>query len=269
MSIDLLDRISFLTTKSNRSDTEEVITGGDSLFDDQVSVEFSPRNTQAEIFQPLPDYSTVLGICEDGLPLVLDLNDPKPGAILILGQHQTGKARLLRSILLSACTTNSVEQLYFYLITPDPNNHFELGRLQHCYGVFSSYDKTACELIVELSALVEQRKSGRHLGVKCILAIDNLYELIKHQDFDVISHLKWLFRFGANNGIWLVSTMDTDRTNLIEQEFLSEQKTHILAGNTSLRLAETNKSPVPDGFPRSYSTKIGSQWVDFWLPANH
>ena len=269
MSIDLLDRISLLTTKSNKFVTPEVISDNDPLFDDQPSVDYTPSDSQTDLFQPLPDYSTVLGICEDGLPLVLDLNDPKPGAILILGQQQTGKGRLLRSILYSACTTNSTDQLYFYLITPDPANHHDLGRLQHCYGVFSSYDKTACELIVELSALAEQRKSGRHLGVKCILAIDNLYELIKHQDFDVVNHLKWLYRFGASNGIWLVSTIETERTKLIEQELLSEQKTHILTGDPHLRLAETNHNPGSAGFTQSYHTQIGSQWVDFWLPSNH
>ena len=173
----------------------------------------------------------------------------------------------MRSILISSCSSNTVEQLNFYLITPEPGVHRDLGHLHHCYGIISSYDKSACELVVELAALVEQRKSGRHLGVKCILAIENLYEFIKHQDFEVINHLKWLYRFGANNGIWLVSTIESERSNLIETELLDEQKTHILSGSERWSLPETTAGNQPQQNVQSYSTQIGTEWVDFWLPS--
>lgn len=244
-----------------------------------VSVAFSPEEHYVisnpleydpfEIFQPLPAYSTVLGICQDGLPLVLDLNDPDPGAILISGGRQTGKTRLLRSILFSACTTNNIEQLYFYLVTPEPGNHGDLEHLAHCYGLFSSYDKAACELVVELADLVEQRKSSRHLGVKCVLAIENLYEFIKHQDFDVVNHLIWLYRFGANNGIRLISTIETDRSNLIEPDLLNEQKTHILSGSERWSLPDGTFDRRLPGYIQGYRTLIGNEWVEFWLPSTN
>ena len=62
-------------------------------------------NNPLEIFQPMPAYSTVLGICEDGLPLFWTMNDPDPGAILISGQRNTGKCDLMKSILISACNS--------------------------------------------------------------------------------------------------------------------------------------------------------------------
>ena len=37
----------------------------------------------------VPAYSLVLGICEDQLPLVLDLTDPSPGSVLIAGDDLT------------------------------------------------------------------------------------------------------------------------------------------------------------------------------------
>jgi hypothetical protein len=263
MAMDLLERLRLRVTNSSDLSTDE-----SPLLDDQFLYQNSHGNTQFEIFQPLPAYSTVLGICEDGLPLVLDLNDPNPGAILISGGRDTGKSQLLRSILSSACATNTVDQLYFYLITPSPGNQSDLNNYSQCYGILSSYDKATCELIVELAALVEQRKSGRLLGVKCILAIDNLYELIKHQDFDVINHLKWLYRFGASNGVWLISTLESERSNLIEPELLTEQKTRIISGSERWILTDSNSAlPMKDHL-RSYRTRIGNDWVDFWLPSS-
>ena len=267
MSVDFLERIRIKAATVSQSIIDEAPFDADFQFDDQCSPTRPLANSPFEIFQPLPAYSTILGICEDGLPLVLDLNDPNPGAIMISGRRETGKSRLLRSILISSCSSNTVEQLNFYLITPEPGVHRDLGHLHHCYGIISSYDKSACELVIELAALVEQRKSGRHLGVKCILAIENLYEFIKHQDFEVINHLKWLYRFGANNGIWLVSTIESERSNLIETELLDEQKTHILSGSERWSLPETTAGKQPQQNVQSYRTQIGTEWVDFWLPS--
>jgi hypothetical protein len=263
MSLDLLGKLKEKVFNAYIDDGADDLS---ILLDDHYPMFDRHTSNHFEVFQPMPDYSTILGICEDGLPLVLDLNDPNPGAILISGRRHSGKSELLKSILYSACSTNNAEQLYFYLLTPEPGNHGELNHLAHCYGILSSYDKAACELIVDLAALAEQRKSGRHLGTKCILAIDNLYELIKHQDFDVLNNLKWLYRYGASNGIWVITTIDAERANLVEPDLLSEQKTQILC-RSDRRLLPDNTSTNPDRqAPMGYRTRIGNEWIDFWLP---
>ncbi len=267
MSLNLFSRI------KHRSNHEDLFGANLPSSDDNVVI--SQQNTPVivnrsnpfTVFQPLPPFSTVLGICDDGLPLLLDLNDPNPGAILISGQQHSGITRLLRSIILSACTLNTPDQLYFHMITPNPGLNHDMGNFDHCYGVYSSYDKAACELVVDLAALVEQRKSGRHLGVKCILAIDNLYEMIKHQDFEVINHLRWLYRFGANNGIWVISTLESERSNMIEDGLLDEQKTQIVAGSEAYLLPDSSHQNQRSQDIQSYRTRIGREWVDFWLPS--
>jgi hypothetical protein len=237
MALDFLTKIkvksSAVSQNGKRNDFEL-------LLDDDPAPYNGLNMNLSDFFQPMPAYSTILGICDDGLPLVLDLNDPNPGAILITGGRHTGKSHLLKSILNSACSMNNIDQLYFYFISPESGSHHDLELLSHCYGVLSSYDKAACELIVDLSALVEQRKSGRHLGTKCILAIDNLYELIKHQDFEVLNHLKWLYRFG--------------------------QKTQIMCGTDRMKLPEYASSDPQGYHSMGYRTRIGNEWIDFWLP---
>ena len=267
MSIDLFNRIKHRSNHEDVFGSNLLSSGDDDVISRHDTSVFVDRSNPFAVFQPLPPFSTVLGICDDGLPLLLDLNDPNPGAILISGQQHSGITRLLKSIIFSACTLNTIDQLYFYLITPNPGTNHDIGNLDHCYGVYSSYDKASCELVVDLSALVEQRKSGRHLGTKCILAIDNLYEMIKHQDFEVINHLRWLYRFGANNGIWVISTLESERTNLIEDGLLDEQKTHIVAGSEALLLSDASHQNQIRQDIQSYRTRIGREWVDFWLPS--
>ncbi len=264
MSLDILTRI-----KANIYKSGDIVMPEDYgvVIEEQPSASYPVALNPYDLFQPMPAYTTVLGICEDGLPLVLDMNDPDAGSILISGRRQTGKGELMKSILYSACSTNSVDQLYFYIITPQPGNQIGLTQLAHCYGVLSSYDKAACELVYDIAGLVEQRKSGRHLGAKCILAIDDLYEFIKHQDYDVLNHLKWLFRYGASNGIWLISTVDDERQNLIEQDLLTEQKTRILSGAGRNLLPEPAATPYAEISLTTYKTRIGNEWINFWLPS--
>lgn len=264
MSLDILSRIK---TNLNKSGNFSMPEDYGVLIEEQLPASYSVALNPYDLFQPMPAYTTVLGICEDGLPLVLDMNDPDAGAILISGRRHTGKCELMKSILYSACSTNNADQLYFYMISPQPGDQIGLNQLAHCYGVLSSYDKAACELIYDLAGLVEQRKSGRHLGAKCILAIDDLYELIKHQDYDVLNHLKWLFRYGASNGIWLISTVDDERQNLIEHDLLAEQKTRILTGTGRSLLPEQAATSHSEVSLTTYKTRIGNDWINFWLPS--
>ena len=47
---------------------------------------------------PLPDEALFLGLAEDGLPVLLNLYDPIPGPILIVGDQACGKTALLQTI---------------------------------------------------------------------------------------------------------------------------------------------------------------------------
>ncbi len=40
---------------------------------------------------PLPPYSLILGACDDGLPFLLDLANPAPGALMIAADAGAGK----------------------------------------------------------------------------------------------------------------------------------------------------------------------------------
>ncbi len=224
-------------------------------------------NLLFNLFNPLPSYSGVLGICADGMPLVMDLTEPSPGAILISGQPRSGKTKLLRSMLLATCQINSVDELIFYMITPRPGEYRDLFNLDQCMGLMSAYDRLASELIVDLAALAEQRRSGRHLGAKTILVIDDLYEFLKPDEFEVTNHLKWLLKHGSKNGIWLFAALSTEKSALVDSMVLEGFRTQIHAGSDALQLPNQIQSSRKAQPGETYRTRIGQQWVYFWLPA--
>jgi MoxR-like ATPase len=53
-------------------------------------------------FGPMPDEALFLGVASDELPVLLNLHDPLPGPILIIGDPGTGKTSLLQTIVRAA-----------------------------------------------------------------------------------------------------------------------------------------------------------------------
>jgi hypothetical protein len=215
---------------------------------------------------PLPRYSAIIGVCEDGLPLLFDLSNPSAGCILILGSAQTGKCKLLKSILLSASLLNSPRDVNYFLVTPDPGKFADLAGYDHCSGVYSSYERAARELIIELASIAEQRKSGRQIGAMIILAIDDLYTFLKDREFEVDLHLKWLLKNGPNNGVWCIATLKPEYITKLRSEHLLLFKTRLIANSHPLSLEPGNRLPSQNSYPDTFKTQIGSQPVHFWIP---
>jgi hypothetical protein len=195
--------------------------------------------------EPLPPYTAVVGMGDDGLPLLLDLSDPAPGAILIRGYDERGTARLLQVILASACALNPPQRVRFCLITPDPKAFRPLSALPHCCGVFSPYERQAAETIIELAQRADERRSGKNLGAAWVLAIEPLNTLVQYQGYEVLSHLRWLVQFGPQSGIRPVAS----GWGVGEPRLLSSFRTHINQVQANL-----------------FVTRLGGAQVRFWLP---
>jgi len=232
---------------------------------DRVIIPQHSRRTLPDL-GPLPRYSSIIGVCDDGLPLLFDLSNPSAGCILILGGVQTGKYQLLKSILHSASLLNTPREVNYYVVSPDPGKFAELADYDHCSGVFSSYERSVRELVIELASIAEQRKSGRHTGAVIILAIDDLYTFLKNREFEVDVHLKWLLKHGPNNGMWCIGTLQPEYLIKLNCEHLLSFKTRLIANSYPLALDAGNKQSYPGIQPDTFTTQIGNQSIHFWIP---
>ena len=73
----------------------------------------------------LPGGSLLLGLAEDGLPVLLDLYDPAPGPLLVAGDGGSGKTAFLQSLARAAGLQDSSD-IQFGVITPFPEEWISL-----------------------------------------------------------------------------------------------------------------------------------------------
>ena len=221
---------------------------------------------------PLPPLSALIGLCEDGLPFFFDLNDPKPGSILIAGDERSGKTRLLKAILTSICILNLPQEVSFSLIAPDLGELADIAGEEHCQGTASPYDRAASALILDYSSLVEQRQNGKQAGGVLVLAIEDLPSLVEYSDAETIRHLSWLLRNGPARGVWVLGTIRPGAFGQVRDEIIDAFGTRLIGKIASAYQAAQIcgcSDPVGDSLISGgqFATLSGNEWVRFWIPA--
>ena len=215
--------------------------------------------------KPLPPFSAVVGICEDGLPFLFDLSDPTPGSVLISGDDSTGKTHLLKTILGSASALNHPGTVKYTLITPNSGIFSDFTSRTHCTETISTYERASSERIINLVNIAEQRKSGRHTGPALILAIDDLGALLSYNEFEVYSHLRWLVKHGPDSLIWPIAILRPGNLNSQSKRVVNEFRTQLIG-----RQASTYLPPSSDQYHNGssgnghFETYMENQWVRFW-----
>lgn len=163
-------------------------------------------------FGPFPPYSLVIGQCMDGLPFMLGLDNPRPGALLVVGEHNPAKEAILSTMSRSACRINHPEEVCWSLISSAPQRYRDLVNSRHCQAVISPHERAAGSLVVEMASIIEQRRFGRERGGTHVLMIDDFRSFSPMlSDYSVYLNLKTLITKGPSVGIWpLISARPDD-----------------------------------------------------------
>ena len=218
----------------------------------------------------LPAQGTmVLGLCEDELPLTLDLNDPAPGSLLVLADPGCGKTRLLRSVLSSLEMINSPGQAVFQIITSNPADFRDLARNPHCQRLLHVTDRAAWNLVAELSRLEQQRRQGSTRGPAMVLAIDDLPAFLQHGSDEEISTLVSLVTHGPQARIRVIATVDSTQSILVDEQLLSSFQTRIFGAindsDAAATLTGNSNSPAGNLAPGAqFCTPFDGSWIRFW-----
>ncbi len=221
----------------------------------------------------LPSQSALIGLCEDGMPFLMDLSNPSPGSILITGQPGSGKTRLLAALLTSAAQLNDPYSMNFCVISPQLYELEPLRRFSHCQGIAAPYERDASEMIMKLAAVAEQRRSGRELGPAVILAIDDLAYLAgEYLDYGVSAHLRWLLQYGPASMVWPVVTIRSDQAYAVDRRMLAFFSTRFLGqghyehDNHKLGYGSRNLSEhfLQEG---TFEVLFNNQWIRFTVPS--
>ena len=198
--------------------------------------------TQAEVleeFHPLPAYSLLLGLCEDGLPLILDLTDPSPGSFLIAGDQAQANFNLLYSLLISAALINTAEEVNLHLVSSLADELVELHK-QPAFKICFNPDRPECEIVVEeMVNLVHQRQGTMEIQPVHILAVDGLDLLSRTLSPEARYWFNWLAENGPEVGLWVIATVESEKTMGLHHDGLNGFPSRILGHIQSPRLARS------------------------------
>ena len=239
----------------------------------QYSVE-TPPNLQGLIQEigPLPPYSIIIGGCDDHSHLFMDLSDPAPGSILIAGDDQSGRSRLLDSILYSSAILNSPRRVRYAIIAPDISGLEYLTHRPQCYKAHATDTSEAIDLIYELAEIADYRRNNQQSGSAIILAVDDLTCLLSGMDDEMVEQLRWLVQVGPEVQIWTIATINSQDVTSIDPDFLNHFGTRLIGSMESneavnyLSGSEENRSnDVIVG--AQFSVLFNEDWIRFWIQA--
>jgi hypothetical protein len=233
-----------------------------------------PRNLAelAEQTGPLPTHSVVVGLCEDGMPLTIDLTNPSPGSILILGDRQSGKTRLLRTMLKSVEMTFPEGAIGFSLITREPGDYLSLTGNKNCLEYLTPNHSTMLDLIANLNRQVEERRRNSPGKTRVILAIDDLASCLQWLDEENYLRLASIARHGPRYGIWTFAVQDAESIGTIDRPLLSSFRTHFFTHLRKDKIIRSyfglNQIP-PCNAGDQACTPFGIDWLRFWILDNN
>jgi hypothetical protein len=223
----------------------------------------------------LPGQAVVLGICEDGLPLALDLNDPSPGSLLAMGDAREEQIQLLRMAVASVALRNSPRAVQFLVFSHQPDLWqkwvSEHGFDRHCLAIEEAQEDSVCEWIIRLADWTEQRRLGQRSGPPVLLVIDTL-TFLPRLAYDIRLNFDWMIKEGPPAQIWTMAAISTDLAASLGIRMLRSFQSRILGcakdPTVFSRLAGLDEQQAAVfNQPGRFAVQVGDHWLHFQLPA--
>jgi hypothetical protein len=219
----------------------------------------------------LPMQTAALGRTTDDSPLLFDLNDPHPGALLVVADRFSGKTQLLKTIAHSLMRRNRPYEVSFQVVSAHPEQWKRESALHADYfsTITANYQRAGADAILSACDLVESRQHGRNRGSALLFFLDGI-DTLPYMDFDVRLNFEWLIQEGPAVQVWPVVSADSEiavqnprwvnlfRTRLAG--FMHDKRT---AKDLAL-INQLDFSAFERG--RQFAVRIGRSWLQFYTP---
>lgn len=216
---------------------------------------------------PLPRQALFLGVATDGLPVLLNLHDPLPGPMLVIGETGTGKTAFLQSIASGLARTHAESEVQFGVVTDRVQEWKGMRKTSHQVGIFDVQHKSAQDFILSLASWAH---SNRNPQQSVLLLVDDL-EAIARMDREVLQNFRWLLLRGPSRRVWPLITLNADRYGQV-LAWIEIFRTRVFGRVTSRRAAEAlggDRSSALDQLEAKvqFSLRENDGWLRFWLPS--
>jgi len=168
------------------------------------------REKEAHTNFSLPPFTAVLGLCDDGAPLLMRLASPEVAHVLISGTTGSGKTALCQTMILSLAMTHRRSQLQLVLVDPKRRAFAPFASLPHLLWPLIDNAADAAAAMGELVKLMEARDLAAGEGQpsptpRIIVVLDELADLMQVAGKPLSEHLTRLAQRGREAGIHVIA----------------------------------------------------------------
>ena len=234
-----------------------------------LSVEVGVPNIRQVLAElgSLPKDALFLGMASDGLPVLLNLQDPVPGPLLVVGDNGVGKTNFLKTIAHSITITHKPSEVLFGVVTGHTDEWDREMDSSHRVAIFPASHTGAQDLLLSLASWARSNENARR---SVLLLMDDI-EILAGFDFEVLQNLRWLLLRGPARHVWPILTMNSAshgntatwlpafRTRIFGR-IENGEAANALGGDKSSRLDELQAGA-------QFSLRENGSWLRFWLPA--
>lgn len=237
---------------------------------DEFQISFDELVNQ---FPSIPENTAILGN-SGSMPILFNLEDPRPGSILVVNENLPSIRKLMTTMMKSLVHFSHSSSFQFIMISHYPEKWMDNiqqfdPQYSYCAGVSGDYENSAEDWILFLTKKADDRMNGKNDGPAVILFIDDI-GLINQFDLRTRLNYEWLMKYGSSARIWLVSGLDLKINSEIKKP-LTQFKTRVYGriesgigkGLEKILPVEIVKTLHTD---RHFTTKISSNWIRFWAP---
>jgi S-DNA-T family DNA segregation ATPase FtsK/SpoIIIE len=155
--------------------------------------------------QTVPPITAVLGLDQEGVPLLLRLPSPNVAHVLIAGTTGSGKTALARSIVTSLALHNSQRELQLVLVDPKGRGFAPLAGLPHLLVPIVTHTDKAQPVLERLVAEMERRDDEGRSEPRLVVVLDELADLVQTGGREMETLLTRLTQRGREAGLHLVA----------------------------------------------------------------
>ncbi len=155
--------------------------------------------------QTVPPITAVLGLDQEGTPLLLRLPSPNVAHVLLAGTTGSGKTVLARTIIASLALHNSQRQLQLVLIDPKGRGFLPFAKLPHLLGPVLTQTDQILPLLQRLVTEMERRDAEQRSDPHLVVVIDELADLLQAAGRETEAALTRLAQRGREAGIHLIA----------------------------------------------------------------
>ena len=211
---------------------------------------------------PLPRRGVLFGVATEGLPVMLDVWNPLPGPVLVMGDIGTGKTDFLRFVAAAAARMHRPDELQFCALTPRPHEWEGFERLRHCFGIVGSGNGAARHALGELVTYLHEDPAPNPV----LLLVDDPTCL----DTAALDLFHWLLLNGPAARLWPLVTLNAELAMELPS-WLALFRTRIF-GRIAQRDLADEFTPAPDAGLHNLSAGVQfclraeGHWLRFRVP---